>query len=178
MTETLPLVLLGGKVRHVAEAAASWNGNGDSRAEDAVFAAEWFVAECLGLTEKVRRVWAELWKRGQQDLIRDYDTVGTALDDVLVRQISLNEQVAGDSREVAGRTGRDVAGLTELEGTLPEFAAWAERVRAAWPRPSRCRSPLDREQIAQARAALDRGEGEDLADILARLAAGGPLVKE
>jgi hypothetical protein len=92
--------------------------------------------------------------------------------------VDLNEQVIRDAGEIARRTGRDVVGLEELANGLAEFKTWAERVRAAWPRPSRCRSAPDREQIARARAEIAAGNCEDLADILARLAAGGPLVRE
>ena len=38
--------------------------------------------------------------------------------------------------------------------------------------------PLNRERIAESQAAYQRGEGEPVSDVIARLEQGGPLVKE
>ena len=49
---------------------------------------------------------------------------------------------------------------------------------ARWELLDRPRPPLDREQIARSLAEFERGECEDVADVLARLERGGPLVRE
>jgi hypothetical protein len=171
-TEALPLRLFAGKVRLAEEAVESRR----VASAEALTApeAEFLVADVLALAQDARRLWSWVWARGEADEIRDFDATGAFFDDHFGRLLRLAET----ARTASGQAGRDVAGLAELEGALPEWRTWVERALAAWPRPAQCRSPVDPERIARAREALDRGEGEDIEDILARLAAGGPLVKE
>jgi hypothetical protein len=49
---------------------------------------------------------------------------------------------------------------------------------ARWEMLDRPRKPLNRERIAESQAAYNRGEGEPISDVIARLEQGGPLVKE
>jgi hypothetical protein len=42
----------------------------------------------------------------------------------------------------------------------------------------RPRAPLNHQRIAAAKAAYERGEGEPVSEVIARLERGGPLVKE
>jgi hypothetical protein len=72
-----------------------------------------------------------------------------------------------------------VARLADLEAAARRTRAWADGVLAAWPDPGAGWPAFDAEGVRQAREGIARGEhGEDLADVLARIQAGGPLVKE
>jgi hypothetical protein len=76
--------------------------------------------------------------------------------------VALVQERAAEQAQAAGRT-----------------RAWADGVLAAWPDPDAGWPAFDVEGVRQAREGIARGEhGEDLADVLARIHAGAPLVKE
>jgi hypothetical protein len=176
MTETLPLRIARSKVRFIEE-AAGWVRAGETD-EFQASAAEAIVLDCSALPELIKHVWGLFWKEAEAGRVQDFDATGAILDEILGVTESALQHAIDAARSAGEREGRTVAGLTELEEQATAFADWSARAKAAWPRPSKFRPPLDRERIARAYAALDRGEGEDTAEIIARLEAGGPLVKE
>src|SRR5207249_4640785 len=133
-TEALPLRLFAGRVRLLEEAVESRRaGHAEALTTPE---AEFLVADVLALAADARRLWAWVWAWGEADDLRDFDAFGTFFDDHFGRLLPLVETVAETARAVAARTGHDIAGLSELEGALPELRAWVGRALASWPRPA------------------------------------------
>ena len=82
------------------------------------------------------------------------------------------------ARAYADLSGHEVARLAQFEEQSKAFPLWVKECMARWEMLGRSRRPLNRERIAESQAAYDRGEGEAVADVVARLEQGGPLVKE
>ena len=102
-----------------------------------------------------------------------------ALRDGLRRVLAEGLRLLDGAAAAARQSGGDVARLADLEAAARRTRAWADGVLAAWPDPDAGWPAFDAEGVRQAREGIARGEhGEDLADVLARIQAGGPLVKE
>jgi len=173
-TEALPLRLHLGKVRLAAPAVAALEGGGAAQAGDA----QWLVAEALALVEGLRplteAVKARLRTGGGLDL--DVYALGDAVRAAFTETLAL----ADAARSAARAAAAAVPGLDELGRATEEARGWTAAVLENWPRRDRPFEPLtpaDREMIARSRAEIARGEGEDAGDILARLKAGGPLLR-
>jgi hypothetical protein len=78
----------------------------------------------------------------------------------------------------AARGGAVLRRLAEAEMIGPGLRAWAAKVAAWCDFLDRPLPPLDREQVRRSREAFQRGECEDVAEVIARLETGGPIVKE
>jgi hypothetical protein len=132
------------------------------------------VAEALELAGTVRRLWAWVRGRAEAGKIRDQDATGGMLRRVFDRSLAGMEKAARSGRAAAQATGRPVTDLSRLEALLPELRRWTALVLQNWPWSARPWPPLDRAMAARSREELARGEGEDVATLLARLQAGGP----
>ena len=75
-------------------------------------------------------------------------------------------------------SGHEVARLAQFEEQSKVFPLWVKECTVRWEMLGRPRKPLKRERITESQAAYERGEGEPVSDVIARLEQGGPLVKE
>jgi hypothetical protein len=157
---------------HVAAAA----GSGGDQEEAAI--ADFFVDEGIGLRQSILRLWDYHWTMALVGKIPDRREHGAKLEALLNRASRLLERNAAIARAYADLSGCEVARLAQFEEQCHEFPIWVEERVACWGLLDSPRKPYDHERAAEARAAFKRGDYEDVADILARLEKGGPLVKE
>ena len=164
------------RMRAVADALAGWPGDGAGGHAEAD--TEFLVALCLPLADELRRYHAWTLRRAQAQPVAGMAAY-RALRDGLRRVLAEGLRLLDGAAAAARQSGGDVARLADLEAAAPRTRAWADGVLAAWPDPDAGWPAFDAEGVRQAREGIARGEhGEDLADVLARIQAGGPLVKE
>ncbi len=76
------------------------------------------------------------------------------------------------------RGGESLPRTDELGSALTNAVEIHDRITRTLARLNKPRPALDRNMLAEARAAMDRGEGENIREIARRLESGGSLVKE
>ena len=110
--------------------------------------------------------------------ISDHLERGARLFSLLERGNRIIRRGAEFARIYADMSGREVARLAQFEEQSKVFSLWVKECTARWELLARPHKPLNRKRIAQSQAAYDRGEGESVSDVIARLEQGGPLLKD
>ena len=108
----------------------------------------------------------------------DIYTTGDAVRAAIVETLALADRTAAEVESLA--PGNAVAGLDELRKATAEARGWTATVIENWPkrdRPFLPFGPAERAMAERAYAEFARGEYEYAEDIVARLKAGGPLIK-
>jgi hypothetical protein len=164
----------------MAEQLASWTaaaatGGGQ---DQAAAVADFLVDEGIGLRQSCRHFWDIYWAEALAGQIPDRKERGETLRSRLERASQTLARGAAIARTCADLSGYRVARLSQFEQQAREFPLWVAECMARWDMLDRPRKPLNRERIAQSQAAYQRGEGEPVAEVIARLKQGGPLVKE
>ena len=136
------------------------------------------IAGVLTLADEAARFWEATWKRAFVERTRDRQQDGEILRSVLKDAEQKLQEVLNCAQQHAHIFQGTLARLDELEDRGADFSLWVRECLARWEMLDHPMPKLDREQIARAQAAYARGECEDVADVLARVLAGGPLVKE
>jgi hypothetical protein len=156
------------------ETAAATGGGED----EAAAIADFFVDEGIGVRQSSLRLWDHRWKRALAGKIPDRRERGAQLLALLERGGRIIRRSAAVARAYADASGHEVARLAQFEEQSKAFPVWVKECQARWEMLGRPHEPLNRERVAESQAAYERGEGEALSDLLARLEQGGPLVKE
>lgn len=150
---------------------------GDGQEELAAFA-DYLVDEGTGARQSCISLWDYYLTLALAGKVPDRADRGAKLRALLEKAGSALREAAIVARALADRAGRPVARLDKFERQVDEFPSWVEECMLSWEMLGHPRKPLDRDQIARSQEAFRRGEYEDVGDILARLKAGGPLIKE
>lgn len=160
-------------VREGDQAAAAGDGPDELAA-----IADYLVDEGIGARQSCISIWDYYLALAMAGKFPDRDIRGATLRRLLEKAGSAFREAAAVARGLADRAGRNVARLEKFERQVEEFPAWVEECMLYWEMLGRPQKPLNRDQVARSREAFRRGECEEAGEILARLKAGGPLVKE
>jgi hypothetical protein len=152
---------------------AAATGGGD---DEAAALADFFVDEGIGIRQSSLRLWHFHWTRALAGKVHDRREHGAKLRSLLERSGRLLARSVAVARAYADRSGHEVARLSQLEDLAKAFPLWVEECLARWELLDRTPKPLDGEQLARSQAAYERGECEDVADVLTRVERGGSLV--
>jgi hypothetical protein len=147
-------------------------------AEELRAATEAHVAAVLALADMAAGVWEERWKAALRDPAVDRAEGAEILQWVLEDAGEVLQEALQWAQQQAHMSERPLARLDELKARAAEFPLWARECLARWEMLGRPAPPLDPERIARAQAAFARGEHEGVDDVLSRVQAGGPWVKE
>lgn len=157
-----------------SDAANAVSGGSD----EAAAIADFFVDEGIGVRQNSLRLWHIHWSRALANRAQDPRERGAKLFSLLERGESIIRQCAALARVYANLSGHEVARLGQFEEQSKSFSVWIKECKARWEMLARPQQPLNCDRIAESQAAYGRGEGEAVADVVARLERGGPLVKE
>lgn len=168
------------KLRGLEELIDPWEADAvPADGEDQAAAiADFFVNEGIGSRQRSLDLWEYNWALALAGKISDRRERGVKLRSLLERGGRILARYAAVARHYADRSGREVARLAQFEDQAKQFPLWVAECMARWEMLDRPRKPLNRERIASSQAAYERGEGEPISDVIARLKQGGPLVKE
>ncbi len=155
--------------------AAAATGGGE---DEAAAIADFFVDEGIGVRLSSLRLWDYHWTMALAGQVPDRGARGAKLRLLLERGGRLLGRVAAVARAYADLAGREVARLAQFEEQSRAFPLWVEEYMARWELLDHPRKSPDRERIARAQEAFQRGECEPASDILARLENGSPLAQE
>lgn len=156
------------KLHGLEELIVSHPGNEAASEEDAAIA-QFFVDEALALRRSASRLWDHEWTRAVAGKAGDRSARGAKLRAFLERTGVLLNQYAALAKTYADRSNSEVASLPEVRQQSDEFSTWVEECLARWALLDRPRKPINRDTVAAAQAAFQRGECEDTSAILARL---------
>ena len=140
--------------------------------------ADFLVDEGIGLRQGLTHFWDYYWTAALSGKIVDRVKEGAKIRSLLERGAADLARAAALARNGVDLSGQRVARLDSFEEQVQAFPPWVEECMARWELLDRPRKPLDREKIARTKAAFERGECEDVSDIIARLEKGGPLMRE
>jgi hypothetical protein len=154
---------------------ASATGGGE---DEAAAIADFFVDEGIGVRQSSLRLWNHHWTRALASSTPELRERGEKLFSLLERGERFIQRGAAIARTYADLSGHEVARLAQFEDQSKTFPLWMKECMARWEMLARPHKPLKRERIAESQAAYERGEGETVADVIARLEQGGPFVKE
>ncbi len=146
--------------------------------DEAAALADFFVDEGIGVRQSSLRLWNHHWARALTGKIPDRRETGAKLLSLLERGSRIICRAATIARAYADSCGQEIARLTQFEEQSQAFPQWVRECQARWEMLDRPRKPLNRERIAESQSAYECGAGESIADVIARLEQGGPLVKE
>ena len=146
--------------------------------DEAAAVADFFVDEGIGVRQGALRLWDHHWTRALAGKIPDRQERGAKLQSLLERCGRIICRGAALARAYADLSGHEVARLAQFEEHSRAFPLWVKECMARWAMLCRPHKPLARDRIAESQSAYQRGEGEAVADVIARLEQGGPLVKE
>lgn len=146
--------------------------------DEAAAIADFFVDEGIAVRQSSLRLWDHYWTRALAGKIPDRQERGAKLRSLLERGGCVLRRHAALARAYADLSGHEVARLAQFEEQSKAFPLWVKECMAHWEMLGRPRKSLHRERIAESQAAYERGEGEPVAEVIARLEQGGPLVKE
>ncbi len=147
-------------------------------AEELRAAIEAEIATVIALADEAARIWEPAWDAAVGDPARDRANEGEILRGVLGDAEQALRGALRGAQEHAHMFERPLARLDELEARAAEFPLWARECLARWEMLDRPVPPLDPERVARAQAAYERGEHEEMDDVLSRVQAGGPWLKE
>ena len=166
------------KLRGLEELIDSYQAAATGAEEQTAAMADFIVDEGIGLRQGLMRFWDYYWTAALSGAVSDRQAEGAKIRSLLERGAGDLMRAAALARKGADLSGHEVARLASFEEQCRAFPVWVEERMARWELLDRPRPPLDREQIARSLAEFERGECEDVADVLARLERGGPLVRE
>jgi hypothetical protein len=147
-------------------------------AEELRTAIESEIDTVMPLADEAVRIWEAQWEAALGNPALDRSKETETLRGVLAEaEQALREALRG-AEEHAHMFERPLARLDDLKERAAEFSLWARECLARWEMLAQPAPTLDYERIARAQAAYARGEHEDLDDVLSRVQAGGPWVKE
>ena len=136
------------------------------------------MSDCLRLPEDMERAWKRIRQVITSGAEVDYQATGDTLKETFVRLISLLTAVHSLTARVARTSGHEVERQDELIDALATLRNMETRILSTWPWPDEPFPPFDDARIAAARQEIERGEGEDIGDLMARLGKGEPTCKE
>jgi hypothetical protein len=154
---------------------AAVTGGGE---DEAAAIADFFVDEGIGVRQSSLRLWDHHWTRALAGEVSDRREDGAKLLSLLERGGCIIRRSAAAARAYAALSSHEVARLAQFEEQSKAFPLWVKECRTRWEMLDRPRKPLQRERIAESQAAYERGEGEAVSEVIARLEQGGSLVKE
>jgi hypothetical protein len=168
------------KLRGLEELIDAWEvattaGGGQ---DEAAAIADFFVDEGLGVRQHSLHLWDYSWTLALAGKVPDRRGRGAKLRSLLERGGRVLGRYLAVARHYADLSGREVARLSHFEQQAKAFPLWVEECLARWEMLDRPRKPLNRERIARSQEAYERGEGEPISDLIARLEQDGPLAKE
>jgi hypothetical protein len=168
------------KLRGLEELIDSCQGvaAGGGGQDEAAAIADFMVDEGIGLRQVLMRFWDYYWTAALAGRIPDRQKAGAKIRSFLERGAASLTRAAAVAREGANLSGHEVARLAQFEEQSQGFLLWVQECLARWEMMDRPHKPLDRERVARAQAAFERGECESAADILARLDKGGRVLQE
>jgi hypothetical protein len=117
----------------------------------------------------LRFVWAKVQQKMRQGMAAGDARREAASADLTLRAWeSFLVLVCDVGEAVARREGISIEGLEEAPAAKAEIRRMLEEVGSILELLSTPRKPLDQDMVKEARAAFERGEGENLEDVLAR----------
>jgi hypothetical protein len=149
-----------------------------AKAEQLKRAAEENIAMTLAMADNAAELWEATWQSALRNPGEDRAAHTMVLRWVLEETEEELREWLRVIQEDAGRIGRPLARLEELQAKAAEFHLWAQECLARWEMLDEPAPDLDPERVARAQAAYARGEYESLDDVLSRVEEGGPWVKE
>jgi hypothetical protein len=147
-------------------------------AEEFRAATERHIADVLALADEAVRIWEARWGAALENPDKDRAAEAEMLQWVLEDAGQALKEALRNAQEYAPLFERPLARLDELENRAAEFPLWARERLARWEMLDLAAPALDPGRIARAQAAYAQGDHEELADVLARVQAGGAWVRE
>lgn len=137
---------------------------------------EVLVREAIATAEEAPLAWKAMVDRLIGTTTSNADPLGEAILRYFDSCIRLVEATLEGVESLVPKARERVAGMDRLEQMLPGLQKLRQRIDSSWPWAVRLvPPPVDPEQRKRI---LASGPGEPIGDLLARLKAGGPLVKE
>ena len=99
----------------------------------------------------------------------EFDRLGTTVEAVFDKLFGSIARLKDQWVALARECGMDVAKEAELEATVQELTALRASLFESWPWTSRGLPLVDRAMVGRSRAAVARGEGEPVEDVIRRL---------
>ena len=99
----------------------------------------------------------------------EFDRLGTTVEAVFEKLLGSIARLKDRWVALAHECGMEVAKESDLEATVRELTALRASLFESWPWTSRGLPPVDRAMVERSRAAVARGEGEPVEDIIRRL---------
>ena len=127
------------------------------------------IERALKNTESVKREFRKAWDENIDGVVCDnLGELRKAVESIIDERVAAMMNFRDQGIERLEDLGYNVDNADRLEATILDLQSWKQQIFQDWPSPSKVPSPLNREALAQVRAALTRGKkGMSKEDIIA-----------
>jgi hypothetical protein len=124
----------------------------------------------LGRPKLIREAWKRIWEESLKGRpFENLDDVGREFESVVNKAlIDLIDLRDGPLRTLHAH-GYDIVNAAQLESDIADLRKLKADVLEDWPWSDRSLPPVDRQMVQESRAAIARGEGERIEDLIRRL---------
>jgi hypothetical protein len=178
VTESMLLPADVGAAISLREMAYAWEDN--PLAAESARSLEFLAARAVQMAEGLHLAWSlavengKVWESGAYlRRMQAIDFLAVVVVDTLTRT---QDMLASMRTKHPGWSAPPKA--AEIGPCLQKAQQLAAKVRETLNWLNRPRPPVDGEMLRRSRESYDRGEGEPVGDVIARLASGGPAIKE
>jgi hypothetical protein len=178
VTESLLLPTQLSEAISFREMASSWEG--DPLTSEGARSLESLVGTGLQMGRALQLAWSlatednTVWESdGYRRRVQTIDFLATVVVDILTRTQDL---LASARAKYPGWV--EPSGTADVAARLQTAKELAAQVRETLTWLNLPRPPVNEDMLRRSQESLNRGEGEDVGEIIARLQSGGPLVKE
>jgi hypothetical protein len=138
------------------------------------------VSRALQLASGLQAAWSLATENGKVWESSSYlrrmqaiDFLATVVVDILTRTRNIIASTQAKHPDWVGPKG-----TTDVDSILRIIKQLADTARETFNWLNRSKPPVNEDMLRRSRESLDRGEGEPISDMIARLNSGGPLVEE
>ena len=147
------------------EAVAAWKAEQPNGVQPREIG--YLVKECLALPEELRRTYAAIFECAKAHELDDYHETGKAFQAQCNETLHLMNSVREWAHKLEG-SGQKIAGAAELDAVTEELERKSQEVFERWPWLPTA------EEVAEAHAAIARGEYQTVEEILNELRSKNP----
>jgi hypothetical protein len=131
--------------------------------------AEFFVDRAAGIPQVASAALEEGLEKLEGKPFENLDILGNKVrskfDESITRMTDLRENLVG----LLLQEGHEVKNAPKLDAAIEEMRNLRDEFFKDWPWATRQRPPVNRKMIAESRAAIERGEGESVRDMIHKL---------
>lgn len=127
------------------------------------------IEKQLGKARFAKHCWQKLQETLKKSPFENFDKVGRQLESLFTKLLESHINFRDGPIRLLETAGYEVENAERLRREIDDLVSLKEHIFRDWPWSSQPLPPVDRQMVAESRAAIARKEGEDIQDLIRRL---------